>query len=185
MENPYRQGKESFNDIYRFYNTLKAMPAELNGVALDVGTRSYFTKYLEMSYPQLTIINTDKDIDFDVDNMPYHDQELPTIMCFEVLEHLFNPLHFLLECLRILRDNGMMIMTTPSGLYPKWMQSNHVHFHEIDLKRLLILIDRAGFKVKKHQYIRRPMRWFWNRPGIRPLLRCLIPAFHYVEMEKG
>jgi len=49
------------------------------------------------------------------DTYPYPDGHFETVLVCEVFEHLlFDPLHLLVECRRVLEDHGMLILTTPN-----------------------------------------------------------------------
>lgn len=66
------------------------------------------------------------------------------VYCFEVLEHLLNPLLFLNQ-LKIVAPKARVIITVPYHiLRPDW--GIH-HFHEMDLSRLHYLFDMAGMRV--------------------------------------
>ncbi len=45
---------------------------------------------------------------------PFKDNSFDGIICSEVLEHLFNPLVLINESIRILKKNGIMILTVPN-----------------------------------------------------------------------
>ena len=92
-----------------------------------------------------------------------------TIFCFEVIEHLFNPLHCLNQIYRALHKDGILYLTTPYSFLR--LLTGKRHFHEIDDKRILWLFDKAGFKVVKKDKI--SVRWeLWKHfTGFRPILR--------------
>ena len=46
--------------------------------------------------------------------IPFPDQTFDRIVTVEVIEHLENPWNFLRECLRVLRDDGQLILTSPN-----------------------------------------------------------------------
>lgn len=53
----------------------------------------------------------------DVEREPLHhpDGSLDVVTCFEVLEHLrYDPMHMLLEIHRVLRPDGLMVLSTPN-----------------------------------------------------------------------
>ena len=69
------------------------------GKALDIGTRNPITELLEQNF-STTIDSTN--IDLDVEKLS---GKYDTVFCFEVLEHLFNPLHLLLEVHNVLKND--------------------------------------------------------------------------------
>jgi SAM-dependent methyltransferase len=53
--------------------------------------------------------------DAERDRYPYADGSFETVLACELIEHLIrDPMHFLLECRRILADGGRLIVTTPN-----------------------------------------------------------------------
>jgi SAM-dependent methyltransferase len=105
------------------------------------------------------------------DRFPYPDGSFDTVICCEVLEHLSkDPMHMMSEIHRILKPNGILVLTTPnvvsiralhamiSGIHPN-LFSKYVmptlrpeakHIREYTPKELLRLFADSGFTV---QYI--------------------------------
>lgn len=73
---------------------------------LDLGVENPLTPILKQAYPELEIINTPTEVDFDIDALPFADKSFDILFSFEVLEHLMNPLWNLMECRRVLSDGG-------------------------------------------------------------------------------
>ena len=82
---------------------------------------------------------------------------LDIVLCISVLEHLWEPLHVLEHCLRIVRPEGTCVFNVPSwrgkkfleysafrlGLSPKDEMDDHKAYY--DVKDLWPLLVRAGF----------------------------------------
>lgn len=66
--------------------------------------------YLTLARPAGTF----KTFDFSADRFPYEDGSFDALTSIEVIEHLENPYHFLRECARILKPNGVLILSTPN-----------------------------------------------------------------------
>jgi len=47
------------------------------------------------------------------EQLPFSDESFDTVVGCEVIEHLSNPNQFLCECSRILRADGLLVLTTP------------------------------------------------------------------------
>ncbi len=83
-------------------------------------------------------------------------QTFAAITCFQVVEHIKNPVSFLKEVKQLLKEKGILILTTPNHNSPlrklkkaKWSVYNypdhHLFFSKETLKQTLI---KAGFKEK-------------------------------------
>ena len=133
--------------------------------ALEIGDRSPLTESLESFYK----CNFDSTyIDLDTGHLS---GKYDLIMAFEIIEHLFNPLHLLLEVRKILNEDGILYLSTPLGK-PYFLWSND-HFHEIGFTRLKSLLDRAGFRIICMEKIRiQPLAFYFT--GIRPMLRFIF-----------
>jgi SAM-dependent methyltransferase len=53
-------------------------------------------------------------VDIDKEKFPFHDNFFDAIYAGEIIEHLYDPDHFLLEVYRCLRPNGIFIISTPN-----------------------------------------------------------------------
>lgn len=107
--------------------------------------------------------------DFDVDETSKgNESKYGTILDFEVLEHLMNPLTHLLEMKKMLKPGGVIFMSTPNR--PKMFWGLY-HFHEIDDKNIMKLFDRAGLEVVKRKNLILRGPWYRHVFGIRPIIR--------------
>lgn len=90
------------------------------------------------------------------------------IIAGEILEHLINPFRFLIECNRVLKLNGELILSTPNAVDLKSRikvlfgglptngarafptTDDHYFFHktEWNWKLLINLLEQAGFKIR-------------------------------------
>lgn len=76
------------------------------------------------------------------------------VAAFEVLEHLFEPREFLNRCARLLRPDGLLVLTCPNvrgfDVATLGMQSNtfdHEHVNYFHPASLAQLVTRCGFQV--------------------------------------
>ena len=108
-------------------------------------------------------------IDFDYDKFP--NKKYGTIFCFEILEHLFNPLFFLENMKQALKENGIIYLSTPGKIRLLW--DKH-HYHEIGDKQIKWLFDRASLEIIKYKKIKIRGFIFQHITGIRPFLRLFF-----------
>ena len=102
---------------------------------------------------------------------------LDIILCVSVLEHLWNPLAMLEQCLRIVRPEGVCLFNVPSwrgkrfleysafrlGLSPKDEMDDHKMYY--DVKDLWPLLVRAGFLPSR-------IRCFPHKFGLNTFAVC-------------
>jgi hypothetical protein len=153
-----------------------AVRSDLKG--LDIGDRTMLTGMLETRFG-CRFENTSVDLDLDQLEGSY-----PVVTAFEVLEHLYNPLHLLLEVRKVLvpGPSSRLFISTPA--WKPFMLQSPDHFHEMSRRSLESLIERAGFTVVRRGEFRiRPFRFCLT--GFRPLLRCLFERIRIYELAAG
>ena len=92
-----------------------------------------------------------------------------TILCFEVLEHLFNPLTFLESIRDMLAGGGCIYLSTPYQ-WPTFLRGIR-HYHEIPTDRLMWLFDAAGLEVVESRKATMAGNWYNHLYGVRSFLR--------------
>jgi SAM-dependent methyltransferase len=154
---------------------------------LDLGEPTVATRVLRRSFPRSVIVNTD--FEFRA-RFPYEAGSFDLILCMEVIEHIFDieprqattfsgVRHVLSECLRILRHDGILFLTTPNAcstwaiqralLHQPPLLYDH-HFREFTHSEMIDLIQEAGFQVKKAATEK--VWHFWESfQGIEELMR--------------
>lgn len=99
------------------------------------------------------------------------------ITLWHVLEHLYNPKETMIEIKRILKNDGLLILSTPntSGLGYKIAGKNWFHYdarhhcYLYNLTSLTTLLKKTGFKIIKINY---------------PFLEYLLDLFHSIMKSK-
>lgn len=90
---------------------------------------------------------------FQLSNLPKFD----IITCFEIIEHLDNPLEFIREAGRLLKPEGIIVLSTPSRErllvnLPKWdFPPNHLT--RWNKKAISNLFKKINFKIANFQYV--------------------------------
>jgi SAM-dependent methyltransferase len=157
------QGKRRYSFTRNFVQPAIGQPGEL----LSIGPENLFDRTMAESF-QLSCHSTSGDLDRDWQAPPKH---YDYVFCFEVIEHLMNPLHFLENLKRYVGSDTRIFLTTPRRPHAFW---NNQHFHEYDQVRFNHLLSAAGYVVIRHE-----ARITWYHPlfylsGIRPFLRLTI-----------
>jgi glycosyltransferase involved in cell wall biosynthesis/SAM-dependent methyltransferase len=110
--------------------------------------------------------------DAEKDRFPYPDEHFTTVLCCELIEHLFeDPMHLMSEVNRILKPGGHLVLTTPNvaalrgisaillGYHPgffhayiKPAESGEVdarHNREYTAREIHKLLENSGFRVAR------------------------------------
>ena len=110
--------------------------------------------------------------DAERDRFPYADGHFATVLCCELLEHLYHdPMHMMGEINRILRPAGALVLTTPNvcslraieaillryhpGFFHQYIRPNEDgqieprHNREYAPRDVLLLLEQAGFEVAR------------------------------------
>lgn len=115
-------------------------------------------KYGKKKYPTLSFSVAD------AHKLPYKAATFDLVVCTEVLEHVEDPLHVVLEIKRVLRKNGQAIIELDSGsvlfsiVWFLWGLSrgnvwHHAHLHSFTVKKLEKLLIKSGFAIEnKRQF---------------------------------
>jgi len=161
--------RESINT--RFRETVKRV--KIIEPSLDIGEPNSISKYLEIK----------KNTNFDLNWEWPVSEKFRTITCFEVIEHVENPLMLMKEIYDHLEPGGKLYLTTPVRW---WIGKGKHHFHEFSIGELTAMLHKVGFLIYTHERIRAYQ--FNGHFGIRPIVRWLRDIFIgqcvFVEAEK-
>jgi glycosyltransferase involved in cell wall biosynthesis/SAM-dependent methyltransferase len=120
-----------------------------------------------------------KRLDAERDRFPYPDEHFDVALCCELIEHLAeDPMHMLLELNRVLKWNGLVVVTTPNiasavslqeslaghspYIYGHYNRVNPAdrHHREYTPEDVQVALESAGFKV-----VSLFTKDVWNRPA--------------------
>ncbi|MBI5892620.1 MAG: methyltransferase domain-containing protein [Deltaproteobacteria bacterium] len=105
----------------------------------------------------------------DLDKQDFEDKSLDVVILMDVIEHIEEPEKILLEIKRLLKDDGVLIITTPEqDYYPytvcpkyKWGEPEDKllseaiwpwHIQALGEKTMLPLLKKTGFKLEEKSY---------------------------------
>lgn len=94
----------------------------------------------------------------EAEKLPFKNNQIDLILCYETIEHVRNPKKAMLEMKRVLKKNGKLILAMDSGsmmfrvIWFFWEKTygrpwRHAHlnpFHHSDLENLVL---KSGFKI--------------------------------------
>ncbi len=110
---------------------------------------------------------------YDGKNIPFEDEKFDYVLCTEVMEHVPDPVTFLKEINRVMKREGMLIMTTP------FMVSLHEEpydFYRYTEHGIRYLLRITGFELTRLEsfsgytgvmiaLLVKPQLKFWNKIG--------------------
>lgn len=88
-------------------------------------------------------------INMPIDSIPLPDQSFDSVILDNVLEHLADPNHLILEIRRVLRPNGFLVVGVP-GLKGQAADPDHKVYYNEEI--IDALAGKLGFKVNMYTY---------------------------------
>lgn len=142
----------------RLKNAIKNKSGELSGSMLDVGcgTKPYESLFLVDDYIGLDIDNIytrqlgKADYYYDGTTFPFEDEQFDSVVCNQVLEHVFNPDQFLGEIHRVLRDGGKLLLTIPFVWDEHEQPNDYARYSSFGL---ISLLQMNNFQIEYHKKI--------------------------------
>jgi SAM-dependent methyltransferase len=125
----------------------------LKGLVVDLGcgTAPYKEEILEVAdscigldWPQTLHGNRGIDVFADIQQrLPLRDATADAVVSFQVMEHLSEPGNFIVECNRILKPGGRIVITVPFMWYVHEAPHDYFRFTRYGLEHLL---EKRGFE---------------------------------------
>ncbi len=135
---------------------IKQLSSEISGRILDVGcgTKPYesffnYTEYIGLEFD--TGIDSEKksaDYYYDGKTFPFQSESFDSVVCNQVMEHIFEPEDFLKEILRVLKPKGRLILTVPFVWDEHELPYDFARYSSFGLKHLL---EKNGFEIITHK----------------------------------
>ena len=175
------------SDNYVFQRSLLAYHSAaklVSGDILEIGTGSGYG--VEILAPKATrYISIDKKLPKNIlqlDNVEYYDMEVPPIefengsfnavVSFQVIEHVKEDLEFVREVARVLRPEGMFVISTPNA--PMSLTRNPWHVREYNADELRNILECYFSKVYAYGVVgnEKVMSYYRkNRRNVRRITR--------------
>lgn len=155
--NPFYISRKGLSDAIERHSK------SLQGKLLDVGcgTKPYKSFFHVEAYIGLELESekarskSSADIYYDGNKFPFQSECFDSVLCNQVLEHVFNPTEFLAEVNRVLHKKGILLLTVPF-LWDEHEQPNdYARYSSFGLRSLL---EASGFKILKHEKITTDIR---------------------------
>lgn len=144
--NPFFLARQGLAESMRRY------APKLNGQLLDVGcgTMPYRSLFAVDRYVGLEIDSERArrrgcaDFYYDGTVFPFGNEEFDSVLCNQVLEHVFNPGLFLSEIFRVLKPNGRLLLTVPFVWDEHEQPFDYARYSSFGLR---FLLEGNGFTV--------------------------------------
>lgn len=85
---------------------------------------------------------------YDGNIFPFASSSFDVALCNQVLEHVFNPSHFLLEINRVIKPGGRILLTVPFVWDEHEQPFDYARYSSFGLQALL---EKSGFKILQHK----------------------------------
>lgn len=149
--NPFYFARKNLNDA------IKKNSSILSGSLVDIGCgvkpyESLFLNvknYIGLEYDNIRSRELGKADFFYKGNLfPFNDNNFDSALCNQVLEHVFTPKEFLKEINRVLKPEGILLLTIPFI----WDEHEQPHdFARYSSFGASYLLEEAGFEIIKHE----------------------------------
>lgn len=167
-------------------------------VVLDIASGSgYGTKLLSKHAKKVFGVDVDKDaieyakkhfagdnIEYKVgdgEKIPLKDASVDVVITFETIEHVENYKQFIKEVKRVLKPDGIAIVSTPNVL--EFEKGNHFHLHEFEYKELVDLLKKDFKNIDNYSQA----TWAYVAIGPESLIRneglYNIPTHNFKPLE--
>ncbi len=172
--NPFYFARKAIFENIKFYSE------NINGITLDIGcgSKPYENLFITEKYIGIDIeisghnnTNAPVDVYYDGITIPFSNSYFDSIVCFEVLEHVFNPDNFLKEANRVLKPGGSAIFTVPFIWDEHEQPFDYARYSSFGLKHLF---EKSGFTVVNSKKYLSDLR----------LLSLLMNAYIYKVIRK-
>jgi SAM-dependent methyltransferase len=125
----------------------------IQGIVADLGCglkpyRNYFenSKYIGLDFPSTSVarLSNEADIYGDLAQLPFCDNCLDGVLCTQVLEHVQDPMKAILEIKRVLKPDGILLLSVPF-FYP--LHDEPHDYFRFSKNGLRTMLSRAELEV--------------------------------------
>jgi len=135
---------------------IRDLSYNIKGKTLDIGcgSKPYERLFQVSEYIGLEIDTPENragkkaDYFYQGDLFPFSDNSFDSVITNEVFEHIFNPEVFLSEIHRVLKQDGIFIMTVPFVWDEHEQPYDYARYSSFGIK---FLLEKHGFKIREHR----------------------------------
>lgn len=138
---------------FPLFKKIKKLSPQIEGSLIDLGCgkKPYENLFKVHKYTGVDVevsghshSNSKIDVYYDGKKLPFENETFDSVVCFEVLEHVFNPDEILPELNRVLKKNAKGIITVPFCWNEHEVPYDYARYSSFGIKHLL---EKNGFKV--------------------------------------
>lgn len=163
---------------WHLYRQIARFIGSVKGRCADIGEKNTKMECLK----KLLKIDSVDQIDAPDFNECSFNASYDVVFCFEVIEHLQNPLAFMKQVKKLIHEDGVIYLSTPNRPKILWSEC---HFFEMNPDR----ITKWIFTPSRLKVIRKKKlwwtysNWWFYFTGIRPLLRLFFNTKYIYELR--
>lgn len=113
----------------------KVYGVDINSQAIKYAKKNYQNKNIEF-------------IEGSATKIPIPDNTLDVVISFETIEHIEDYKKFMVEIKRVLKKDGILILSTPNDV--EFPEDNHFHVHEFQYNELQKLVKKYFINVENY-----------------------------------
>ena len=137
------------------YDSIRDLAPSITGRVLDVGcgTQPYRRLFVTAEYTGMELDTQENrvfkraDVFYSGHTFPFDSESFDSLVCSQVLEHVFTPLEFVRELHRVLRPGGALLLTVPFVWDEHEQPYDCARYTSFGLRALM---TEAGFEIVEH-----------------------------------
>jgi len=205
----------SLNKLREVYWVWRSLELKAHETLLDIGCGTgFWTRQLsrvcrfavgiDVQVSQISQIRGDDSkrhmrVAAEAEKLPFFAKSFDKVVSICALEHFQSDTQAISEMYRVMKDDGLLVMTVDSLTHPavdhayrEFHRKKYFVNHYYDLETVQLRLEEAGFELQKHQFIInsavsvRLLRFFHGNPQQRAILvPVLMPLALLADHLKG
>ena len=173
-------------DCYKIFKKNLSTKDNLQLKILEIGSGpGFIKKIIPKTITSEIILMEDIDIQLDATNLNFDSNSLDAILLLNVFHHISDPEKFLLECKRVLKKNGKILMIEPANTW--FSRIIYKNFHHEDFDELSDWYLKKGGRLSSSNQalpfivFERDLEIFKKKfPDLLILKKFKFKPFHYL-----
>jgi hypothetical protein len=159
-------------------------PEDMRGRVLDIGEPNYALQRIEHAFPAA---RCSSGYGFDLNRRGFNDGAVGVraVVCFEVFEHVMNPLFLLDNIAMVLNRGGVLYLSTPVHNRFGFMFNETCHFAEYKVEAVKTCLEYSGFKVTDTHLFKSIPFWRGMKHGGGLFRTALRVGSQYTQIHRA